>query len=88
VAILQHLEYLVLLYWGCGGVPIVQHAKRMKFSDLNYMCNILFEENNNELRCLFSLDWIGVGRISEVMKYFLNRLIYFNVFISVYTVYF
>jgi hypothetical protein len=48
------------------GIPSIKHSKRMKFSDLNYMCQKLFKEQKLELRCLIALDWIAVGRVSEV----------------------
>ena len=48
------------------GLPMANSAKRMLVSELDYICKTLFIENKSELRALFCLDWVGVGRISEV----------------------
>ena len=48
------------------GVPFSKNAKPMRRNELEYICKTLFKECKLELRGVFSMDWVGVGRISEV----------------------
>lgn len=52
-----------------SGIPMAENAKCMKVGDRDFICKQLFKEENYELRAAIALDWMGVGRISEV--YFL-----------------
>jgi hypothetical protein len=50
------------------GVPMTDNSECMRRSDLDYICRQLFKEHKHELRAVFTLDWLGVGRISEVIQ--------------------
>lgn len=49
------------------GIPIVKHSTQLKMRELDYICRQLFAENSHELRAWLALDWMGVGRASEVI---------------------
>lgn len=52
-----------------SGIAFSKSAKPMRAHELEYICSKLFMEGNFELRAVFAMDWIGVGRISECLSF-------------------
>ena len=49
--------------------PLIEHTDQMKVKERDYINRRLFAEGQHEKRCICACDWVGVGRISEVLHY-------------------
>ena len=71
------------------GEKFTDSATCLEFTDLKYINNLYYKEQNHEARCFTSLDWQGAGRVSEVIIYFrhnLNILLIISIYLQCYDI--
>ena len=56
------------------GSNFVDSAVEARITDKNYICKVFFVENKHEERAMVALDWLGVGRINEVITVHVTQL--------------
>ena len=60
------------------GESFVDNAACCSVSDRDIINFMLMRNNMHEERAFIALDWVGVGRVGEVMNFFNNEIIYVN----------